>query len=43
MYQTALVEDGRLVRFPDVYGLDPAELANFDAHALARAVRALGN
>lgn len=38
MYQTALVEDGRLVRFTDIYGRDPAALANIDGPAIARAL-----
>jgi len=40
MYQTVLVEDGRLVRFPDLYGKDPEALAAIDGAALAAAVRA---
>jgi len=35
VYQTALVEDGRLVRFPDIYGRDPAALAAIDAAQIA--------
>lgn len=40
VYQTMLVEDGRLVRFPDIYGRDPEALARIDAPALAAALRA---
>lgn len=41
VYQTALVEDGRLVRFPDLYDKDVEALAAIDAAALAAAVRAV--
>ncbi len=40
VYQTVLVEDGRLVRFPDIYGKDAEALAGFDGQALATAARA---
>jgi len=40
IYQTVLVEEGRLVRYPDLYGKDPAALATIDGSALAAAVRA---
>ena len=46
MYQTVLVEDGRLARFPDIYGRDAAALAEIEGAdgdggmALASAVRA---
>jgi len=43
MYQTVLVEDGRLVRFPDIYSKDAVALADpaaVPAMALAAAVRA---
>ena len=43
VYQTVLVEDGRLVRFPDIYAKDAEALAGFDAAAIASAVRLLGN
>lgn len=40
VYQTVQVEDGRLVRFPDIYQKDAAALAELDAQAIAAAVRA---
>lgn len=41
VYQTALAENGRLVRHPDIYGRDPALLAAIDPDALAEARRSL--
>jgi murein L,D-transpeptidase YcbB/YkuD len=40
-YQTVLVEDGRLVRFPDIYERDAADLAKHDAAAIAKALAPL--
>jgi len=42
-YQTVLVEDGRLVRFPDIYERDMADLTRFDAAAIAKALAPLLN
>ena len=40
-YQTVLAEDGRLVRFPDIYGRDPTALAAIDSTRLERVTSAL--
>lgn len=36
IYQTVLAEDGRLSRFPDIYGRDPAALQAIDAARIER-------
>lgn len=41
VYQTALAEDGRLVRFPDIYERDPAALAAIDTTRVEKVTAAL--
>jgi len=41
IYQTALAEDGRLARFPDIYGRDPEALAAIDPTRIERVTNAL--
>lgn len=41
IYQTALAEDGRLARFPDIYGRDPEALAAIDTTRIEKVTTAL--
>lgn len=41
IYQTVLAEDGRLARFPDIYGRDPEALAAIDTTRIEKVTTAL--